>query len=598
MRTTLRHAYFLLAPAVIALLAPTAPGQALPEPLAPPDAYGYEMHDQTTGACPFQFVDLAGGGSLLTFPAPGDDEGAAFAPTRPFQLYGSPVSGFVASTNGYLAATGSLSAEDGRDYSNDPVPSVPGYVPLVPGTPTASFPARIAVFHDDLALGGGSVRWQEAASCPRPSGAIAGEACTVVQWSGVRQADGAESITFEAILYHSSFAIALQHAASDGTGGGSASAGIQDLEARLGLSYAANEPGRLGPGTAVCFFDPRHPAGGPRADLRLSTTAKVEPSAPDALVTYGVAVFNAGPSDATGGTVDAPFPSGLEWESDSCGGAFAAGQWVLDALPAGGSAECHVTARVVATVEGIVTHPFVVNGDATDPDPTNDGVDVLVQVFVPAPVDDGDGVPASTEDSFPGGLGAPPLAPGDGNGDGIADSLQAGVASLPAASGGGWLTVELLGGACSSLQEVAALAESAVAEGDPQYDFPRGLVAFRIPCPAGGASVRVWYHGASAVPPVYRKYGPVVPGDGVAVWYTLPGVGFGESRGIPTASFTLVDGQPGDDTGIDGVIVDQGGPGQPGESAATIPVAGPFGLVTLAALILAAGIALQRSRLG
>ena len=240
MRTTLRHAFLLFAPAVIALFAPTAPGQALPEPIAPPDAWGYEMFDQTTGSCPFQFVDLAGGGSLLTFPAPGDDEGAAFVPTRPFQLYGSPVSGFVASTNGYLAATGSLSAEDGRDYSNDSVPSVPGYVPLVPGTPTASFPARIAVFHDDLALGDGTVRWQEAASCPRPSGAIAGEACTVVQWSGVSRAGGSEPLTFQAILYHSSFAIALQVAASDGSGGGSASAGIQDL--RHGSLHVRHPP--------------------------------------------------------------------------------------------------------------------------------------------------------------------------------------------------------------------------------------------------------------------------------------------------------------------------------------------------------------------
>ncbi len=598
MRTTLRKAPVHLAPAVIALFAPAALGQALSEPLAPPDAYGYEMHDQTTGACPFHFVDLAGGGTLLTFPSPGDDEGAVLVPTRSFQLYGTAVTGFVASTNGYLAATSSLAAEDGRDYSNDPIPSVPGYAPPVAGTPTASFPGRVAVFHDDLALGGGSVRWHEVASCPRDSGAIAGEACTVVQWSSVARAGGSESVSFQAILYHSSFAIALQVAASDVTGGGSASAGIQDLEARLGLQYAANEPGRLGPGTAVCFFDPRHPAGGPRADLRLSTTAKVEPSAPDALVTYGVVVFNAGPSDATGGIVAAPFPSGLQWETDSCGGAFADGQWALGGIPVGGSVECRVTARVVATVEGVVTHPFVVSGDATDPDPTNDGVDVVVEVFVPAPVDDGDGVPASTEDSFPGGLGAPPLAPGDGNGDGIADSLQAGIASLPAASGGGWLTVELLGGGCSSLQEVAALAESAVADGDPQYDYPRGLVAFRIPCPVGSASVRVWYHGASAVPPFYRKYGPIVPGGAVATWYTLPGVSIGASRGIPTASFTLFDGQAGDDTGIDGVIVDQGGPGQPVEGVATIPAAGPWGLVTLAALILVAGLALQRPRLG
>ncbi len=597
MRTTIRSLLFL-APAAIAGLAPAALGQTLPEPLSPPDAYGYEMHDQTTGACPFLFVDLAGGGSLLTFPSPGDDEGAVLIPTRPFQLYGASVPGFVASTNGYLAATSSLAAEDGRDYSNDSVPSVPGYVPLVAGTPTASFPGRLAVFHDDLALGGGSVRWQEVASCPRPSGAIAGEACTVVQWSGVHRAGGAESMTFQAILYHSSFAIALQIAASDGTGGGSASAGIQDFEARLGLQYAASEPGRLGPGTAVCFFDPRHPAGGPRADLRLSTTAKVEPAAPDALVAYGVAVFNAGPSDATGGTVDAPFPSGLEWVTDTCGGAFSAGQWVLGGIPSGGSAECYVTARVVASVEGPVIHPFVVSGFAPDPDPTNDGVDVVVEVLAPVPVDDGDGVPTATEDAFPGGFGAPPLVPGDGNGDGIADSLQPGVATLPAASGGGWLTVELLGGSCVSLQEVVALAESAVAQADPLYDFPRGLVAFRIPCPSGAASIRVWYHGAASVPPVYRKFGPVVPGDAVATWYTLPGVVFAASQGIPTATFTLVDGQPGDDTGTDGVIVDQGGPGQPGDGLATIPTASPWGLAALAALILAAAIAVERSRLG
>lgn len=589
MKTTMRLPRPLAAAllALLALLAPVAPGQTTPEPLGPPDAWGYEMHDQTTGARPFSFVDLAGGGTLLSFPAPGDDEGASILPSRPFQLYGLAVPGFVVSTNGYLAATGSLAAEDGRDYSNDSIPSVPGYVPPVAGTPTTSFPGRLAAFHDDLALGSGSVRWQEYATCPRASGAVAAEACTVIQWSGVRQAGGAESMTFETILYHASFSVAFQLQASDATGGGSASVGIQDLEARRGLQYAANEAGRLPAGTAVCFFDPRHPAGGPRADLGLFDTSKLAPASAGDLVTYGVSVRNAGPSDATGVAVDAPFPAGLTWVTDSCGGAFVTGQWAPGDLPSGGSAECLVTARVGIAATGPITHTFTVRGLSADPEASNNALSVVLELL--PPIDDGDGVPAATEDAYPGGGGSPAFAAGDGNGDGTPDSLQANVATLPMAAGGGWLSVELVGGPCNTLQNVGAISEAAVAALDPLYDFPVGLVSFRVPCVQGSASVTVWYHGAAGTPGTYRKYGPVLPGSSPAEWYTLQGVTFGRTRDVPTASFSLTDGQTGDDTGPDGVIVGQGGPGQSANDAAAIPAASPSGLALLAVMTLAAG---------
>ena len=74
-------------------------------------------------------------------------------------------------------------------------------------------------------------------------------------------------------------------------------------------------------------------------------------------------------------------------------------------------------------------------------------------------------------------------------------------------------------------------------------------------------------------------------------WYTLPGVTFGtediEGQTVAYAEFTLIDGQFGDDTGVDGVIYDQGGPGQP---PVWIPTMTGWGMIILS--ILTAGSAL------
>ena len=61
---------------------------------------------------------------------------------------------------------------------------------------------------------------------------------------------------------------------------------------------------------------------------------------------------------------------------------------------------------------------------------------------------------------------------------------------------------------------------------------------------------------------------------------------------VTRIDFTLVDGQVGDDTGVDGVIVDEGGPSAENDA---IPVLGPYGFLLLALLLAAAG-ALARRR--
>jgi len=206
--------------------------------------------------------------------------------------------------------------------------------------------------------------------------------------------------------------------------------------------------------------------------------------------------------------------------------------------------------------------------------------------------DDGDGVSDVIEDAAPNG--------GDGNNDTFADSVQWGVASLPAAAGGSYLTVEVFGN-CGNLRSVAAATEAAQPAQDTFFDYPQGLVSFRLPCASG--TVRILYHGLAAIPAgwVYRKYGPTTPGSpGTAAWYTLPGAFFGSTT-VATATFTLTDGSLGDDTGVDGEIVDQGGPAQPVPGPPppppfVIPTVSTLGLVVLGAALLAA--ALLRLRRG
>jgi hypothetical protein len=139
------------------------------------------------------------------------------------------------------------------------------------------------------------------------------------------------------------------------------------------------------------------------------------------------------------------------------------------------------------------------------------------------------------------------------------------------------------------LRNVAAVSEA----GLPRLPalFLHGLVEFRLPCAA--ANVQVLYHDRSSWPRIvqYRKYGPRTPGNDATVgWYLLPGVVFDVtaigSESVARASFSLADGELGDDTGVDGEIVDQGGPSIPG---AEIPMLSGWLLLVVALMLALAG---------
>jgi hypothetical protein len=121
------------------------------------------------------------------------------------------------------------------------------------------------------------------------------------------------------------------------------------------------------------------------------------------------------------------------------------------------------------------------------------------------------------------------------------------------------------------------------------------------------ATVRIYYHDVPALedPPYrYLKRGPNPPGAANSVLYFLSEgapnfVDFGSTtvggNSVGVVQFQLVDGQLGDDTAVDGRIVDQGGPALP--SPATTPVASPAGLAVAVGALLALGLwRLRRGR--
>ena len=97
-----------------------------------------------------------------------------------------------------------------------------------------------------------------------------------------------------------------------------------------------------------------------------------------------------------------------------------------------------------------------------------------------------------------------------------------------------------------------------------------------------------------------RKFGPAPPYVNDPQWYTLPGVTFGTlavgGDSVAYAEFTLTDGQLGDGTGVDGLIVDPGGAAL---SEEMIPTLSEWGLMILMAILTGASLlVIQRRKLG
>jgi uncharacterized repeat protein (TIGR01451 family) len=302
---------------VLALTASTVPAGTGARPAAPPipDAYGYRVFDQGDAECGFGFVDIEASGTPLVLSASGgaeeeDDGGAVVVLGAAFELYGELLTEIVLSSNGYVAAASTLAEEDGGDFSND------GILPAIPDNIDGS-PARILPYHDDLsgfATGGGAYQ-EYFAVCPRLSEALGTEDCTVLQWTHWGLLGDATPFDMQAILYHRSFEIVAQirPGAASFSGG---TIGIQNRDATIGLQY---RPDTALPGdTAVCFFDPRYPSGGPLADLEVSNADTVDVATPGEPLIYEIGVLNRGPSPAYGVSVSDLVPASLVGCSWTC----------------------------------------------------------------------------------------------------------------------------------------------------------------------------------------------------------------------------------------------------------------------------------------
>ncbi|MFK5970718.1 MAG: choice-of-anchor Q domain-containing protein [Candidatus Marithrix sp.] len=151
---------------------------------------------------------------------------------------------------------------------------------------------------------------------------------------------------------------------------------------------------------------------------------------------------------------------------------------------------------------------------------------------------------------------------GDGNGDGIHDADQPNVVSIPDQNSGNYLTLDI-GGNVTVREIYTDLAENQDYF-EEKYIFPQGLVYFELE--GTEADITIYYHSLQKLrtTPIFQKFGAKIPGDmNTLGWYVMPNVIFNTvevgDKSVVTVSYHLTDGGLGDNTGIDGRIVDPGG---------------------------------------
>ena len=113
----------------------------------------------------------------------------------------------------------------------------------------------------------------------------------------------------------------------------------------------------------------------------------------------------------------------------------------------------------------------------------------------------------------------------------------------------------------------AALVDPEAQPVEPgNYAFPQGLVSFELTqLENPSVHLDIYYHNTLELDNfVYRKYGTTIAGDGSSAdWYTFSNVSLAlgtlDGQTMVKASLTLTDGALGDNTGVDGRIVDPGG---------------------------------------
>ncbi len=150
--------------------------------------------------------------------------------------------------------------------------------------------------------------------------------------------------------------------------------------------------------------------------------------------------------------------------------------------------------------------------------------------------------------------------------------------TFPAATGNGDITLVTNSPGCG-FTSWGAKTEAQTGD-DAAFEYPYGLVEFTLNC--ADADVTITFPG-SVIGSTYRKYGPTTPGlVSTSAWYTLGNV---TDNGNNSVTLHLHDGQLGDDTGVDGIIVDQGGVAQPaGKGPVDVPTMTEWGMIVFMVL--------------
>jgi subtilisin family serine protease len=152
---------------------------------------------------------------------------------------------------------------------------------------------------------------------------------------------------------------------------------------------------------------------------------------------------------------------------------------------------------------------------------------------------------------------------GDGNGDGVEDTKQDNVKTFKSIGQNSYITTEVEGtGDCNKIAQISPVESTSQNKKDSLYSYPFGMVDFKINC-GGTSKVTMYWHGVEDLDKEgyeVRKYGPTIPGNSSTIdWYNsnaIKGTKTIGNKKVAYITYILRDGEAGDDTAKDGVIVD------------------------------------------
>jgi uncharacterized repeat protein (TIGR01451 family) len=149
------------------------------------------------------------------------------------------------------------------------------------------------------------------------------------------------------------------------------------VEFLLHSTTVVNRPGWYVDDVALTY------CGTAEADIQVTKSASPASAAPGATVTYTIGVENLTPdSDGLGVVVTDTIPTGLTYQSNDCGGTYAAPTftWNVGAVPASAHAFCNVVCTVDADASGTLTNSVSATATSGDPVTSNNTADAPITI--------------------------------------------------------------------------------------------------------------------------------------------------------------------------------------------------------------------------